>query len=600
MANLDLIKQRIDIVELVGQYVQLKKAGTNWKGLCPFHNEKSPSFMVSETKQMFHCFGCSAGGDIFEFIKKMEGVEFKEAMILLAKKAGITLEYQSPGQENRKNRLYDILEESTQFFENALRQNNAGADFARNYIATKRGLTDQTTRHFRIGYAPDSWSDLCDFLATKKFSAEEILESGMGACSEKTGRVYDRFRNRVAFPIFNPFGNIIGFSARVLNPERDKMGKYINSPETPTFHKGSVLYGLFQAKDAIKEKKSAILVEGQVDVIACHQAGFRNVVAASGTALTQDHLKILARYTDTLYLCFDSDKAGQMALLRSAKIVLPGTLAAKVITLPAGKDPDELIQKNPALFQEGVTAAKSLLDHYFHAITTRADFGNAAAKEKSIRFLLKILTLSSSAIQKEYYLEKISHAFGISGKSLNEESKKINAGPKIKPSVTPPAAAAVSPQKITPQEKKTSDLLDRVLGLWLSDWLETPRPPLPEEYLKFDFYPKTSLYKRISDWYSAHNSNNLADFTKTLPPEEHSIFQKLTFLGDEYYGHFQNDSRSKEWQFLSTEIKKIALSRELDTTSKQLFVAEAQKDAEKIQQLLVAMNGLHKQMSSLK
>ena len=311
MTNLEEIKNRLNIIDVVQEYLPLKKAGANWKAPCPFHNEKSASFMVSDTKQIWHCFGCGEGGDIFGFVMKIDGVEFSEALKTLAKKAGVELRHEDPKFTNQKTRAMEISDQAAKFF-HAYLLKSTEAEAAREYLK-RRGLTDQTIEEFQIGLAPNMWEGLLQVLAKKGYKPEELVSAGLVIKSDRRAdSYYDRFRNRIMFPITDVAGNVRGFTGRLM-PEEEKKpdagGKYMNTPETVIYNKGHIIYGLDKAKLAVKAKNEMVIVEGQMDVIASHQAGVKNVVASSGTAFTPEQFNMLKRYAETILLSFDTDAA---------------------------------------------------------------------------------------------------------------------------------------------------------------------------------------------------------------------------------------------------------------------------------------------------
>lgn len=306
----DQIKDRVDIIDLISGYLKLQKSGINYKARCPFHNEKTASFFVSPERQIWHCFGCSAGGDIFGFVKQIEGIEFADALRMLAARAGVELHRQSPEYQQyqtAKTKLYEICALATRFFEKQLRESVAGKK-ALDYLRD-RGLTDESIKNFRLGYAPESWNALGEFLE-RNYDSKDVFDAGLAVKKENSG-YYDRFRSRIMFPIFDLNGQVVGFSGRIFGePAKDaEAAKYVNTPQTAIYDKSRVLYGLDKAKLDIRRKNKCLVVEGNIDVIMSYQAGAANVVASSGTALTDGHLKIIKRYTDNLDLCFDADSA---------------------------------------------------------------------------------------------------------------------------------------------------------------------------------------------------------------------------------------------------------------------------------------------------
>jgi DNA primase len=342
---LERIKDRLDIVEVLSDYIDLRKAGTNYKALCPFHSEKTPSFIVSPDKQVFHCFGCGTGGDIVGFVMKHESMSFPEALKFLAQKAGMRPEEYETGEfrghSEEKASIKALLKDAAKFYMDALAANKE----ARDYLL-KRGLTEESLSRFSLGYAPKGWTALTDHLKRKKYSEEMILKSGVGhAASEGKKGIYDMLRDRIIFPIEDAQGAVIAFGGRVMD---DSLPKYLNSPDTMLFKKGETLYGLPQAKEAIRKKGYAVLSEGYLDVIASHQHGFENVLAPLGTALTPGHLKKLSRFTKKLVLVFDGDAAGLGAAKRALGTGLEQSFNLKVAVLPPGDDPDSLLKSKGA------------------------------------------------------------------------------------------------------------------------------------------------------------------------------------------------------------------------------------------------------------
>lgn len=414
------IKSRLDIVEVLREYIQLKPAGLNFRALCPFHREKTPSLMVSPEKQIWHCFGCGKGGDIFSFVMEMEGLSFVEALRLLAPKAGVELKRTDPALSSQRNRLLDIMAEAVRYYERALKEDGR-AGHVRDYLAG-RGLKKETIARWQIGYSPDSWDDLLLFLKSKGYKENEIFLAGLLVRSESGGRFYNRFRGRIMFPINDFNGNPVAFSARV-DPAREaeeKMGKYINSPQTAIYDKSRIVFGLDKAKLAIKQKGEVIVVEGQMDAITAHQNGFANVVASSGTALTISQLNLLKRYTNNILLAFDMDSAGQAAVKRGIAEALSLALNVKIITIPLGKDPDECLRTNPAAWQEAVGKAQPIMLYYFSKVFSGLDLSQVEQKRAAVRELLPVIKNLGDRIEQEFWLRELSEKVEIEEKTLRE------------------------------------------------------------------------------------------------------------------------------------------------------------------------------------
>ncbi len=422
MGVIDDIKARIDIVDLVKEYVpNLKPAGTNFRGLCPFHSEKTPSFMVSADKQIFKCFGCSEGGSVFDFFMKSEGVEFPEALRALAARAGIELTRRDPAQENRITRLMDLCAHAAACFAANLTQHTAQS--VRDYVIMKRGLNEQSMKDFQIGFSLDGWTSLTDALRKKGFTQEELIASGL--VIEKEGRVYDRFRRRIMFPIRDGHGNVVGFTGRLL-PEDEKTaqaGKYVNTPSTVLYDKSRVLYGFDRAKTHIRKNGMALLAEGQMDVIALHQLGFPYAVATSGTALTGEQVQFLKRHASTLVLGFDSDHAGQEAIRRGSDAALAEGLEVKVLLLPEGvKDPGDCLLKSDGagMIAHALQHAQPLMEYFFqkalrdHTVTTIE--GKKAIAKEVLGAIMKL----QNRVEADLYLTRLSGTLGVSDRVLRE------------------------------------------------------------------------------------------------------------------------------------------------------------------------------------
>ena len=340
MSDTDLIKDKIDIVDFIGEYIQLRPAGSRHKACCPFHQEKSPSFMVSRERQSWHCFGCGKGGDVFSFLQEMEGMDFVEALKYLAGRAGVELTTKVDNvRTDQKAKLKSINIEAARFFHKFLVQMDA-AKGARAYL-TERGVSDETIQEWQIGFIPDQWDLLTQYLLKKGFGIDDLVLAGLtikrDGADRNTGRgFYDRFRGRIMFPICDIHGSVAGFTGRVLVETEHSGGKYVNTPETPLFDKSRLMFGLHKAKQPIKQEQIIVMVEGQMDVIACHQAGMKYVVATSGTALTEHHVQLLKRYAPDLYLAFDSDSAGERAAKRGIELALEAGMHVKIIQIPEG------------------------------------------------------------------------------------------------------------------------------------------------------------------------------------------------------------------------------------------------------------------------
>jgi DNA primase len=429
------IKDRVDIVDLISGYLKLQKSGINYKARCPFHNEKTPSFFVSPERQIWHCFGCQAGGDIFGFVKQIEGVEFGDALRILAARAGIELHRQSPEYQQyqtAKTKLYEICALAMRFFEKQLRESGAGKKVIA-YLYD-RGLTDESMKNFHLGYAPDSWSALGDFLQ-RNYDVNDIFGAGL-AVKKDGGGYYDRFRSRIMFPIFDLNGQVVGFSGRVFGDlaKDAEAAKYVNTPQTAIYDKSRVLYGLDKAKLDIRRKNKCLVVEGNMDVIMSHQAGAANVVASSGTALTDGHLRIIKRYTDNLDLCFDADSAGEIATARGVDLALARGFNVGIIAIeppasepgePELKDPADYVKKYGSGWLEYSQKSRPFLEFYFETAKKTLDIATALGKKLMAQKLLPFLASMTNKIEQAHWISEIALALKLKEDILIREMSLV-------------------------------------------------------------------------------------------------------------------------------------------------------------------------------
>ncbi len=488
-SSVQKIKEKLSIEEVVSSYMKLDKAGASWKGKCPFHNEKTPSFFVSPDRGSYYCFGCGASGDIFTFVEEFEGLDFKGALKLLADRAGVTLEVYSKEMketDSEKEKLYRVMEEATKFFENNLK----GKKDALEYLKS-RGLTEKSIRDFRIGFAVLDWRRLYDYLKSKNFSDNEIEKAGLAkksipfadgtsllARGRTGGGLYDRFRGRIMFPISDSSGRIIAFSGRILVDD-GKSAKYLNSPETLIFNKSSVLFGIDKAKDAIRKNNFSILVEGQMDLILSHQAGYKNTIATSGTALSDStiskenvisNLGLIRRLSSNIVLAFDADRAGANATIKAGKIALSLGMDVKVVDMPEGVDPADLITQNNFIagadvWRLAIKNSKHIIEFLLNKVLK--NFGNDARKAgREIKEkILPFVNALESSIEKMHFIKKISDASSIPQNALQDDLKKIEQELKYETEETETAKENV-------EKKLRKDPIERRL-LGIAFWQES-------------------------------------------------------------------------------------------------------------------------------
>jgi DNA primase len=463
---LDDIRFRCDIVDIIDAYITLPRKSGAIKTLCPFHKEKTPSFHVNAQRQMFHCFGCGAGGDVFKFVMLYEQVDFPMAIKILAEKAGVPVEFEKGSQPSGERDLLLSVQEKLALDYHKMLMKSPDAQIARDYLV-QRKLTGDIAESFLIGYAPEKRGSLLEWARRNNFSPSTLELAGLLAHQTdgpNAGNYYDRFRGRVMFPIRNEQGRVIGFSGRTLIKDA-KIAKYVNSPETPVFRKSHILYALDRARREIADKREAIVCEGQIDVIRCHQAGFTNAVAAQGTAFTEDHARILRRYADGVILVFDSDEAGRTAALRATHIFLRAGLAVRIASLPQGEDPDSLILREGASsFQRILQQAVPALDFQINLLVTREDMRSEAGLMRVSRAVLSTISQAPNAIQRDVLLQNAARRLNISAAALQAELRPMlrNATGQTTdtPALTPVDPCPRNEEVLTEHIGASPDLVD--------------------------------------------------------------------------------------------------------------------------------------------
>ena len=416
------IKDKLSILDVITPYVELHKAGKNFKGKSPFSSEKTPSFYVSPDRGMYYCFSTSQGGDMFSFVQAMEGVDFKEALKILADKAGVELVPEDPKKRSERERLYAALEAATVFYAEWLDQESEAAAYLK-----RRGVTPQTIAKWRIGYAPGppkhGWRHVKEQLEAKGFTKDEILKAGLIKTTEGGKEPFDVFRDRVMFPMAEPSGKIVAFSGRILHPD-DKAPKYVNSPETLLYKKSDLLFGYDKAKESIRKLNFSLIVEGQFDVVMCHQAGYGNTVAVSGTALTLHHVQLLERLSDRVVLALDADRAGINAMKKSASVMLGRGLDVKVAELPLGEDPADMIQKDPAQFKQVIGKSVHVIEFLLHVLRREIE-DDRSFKLKARDEVLPFILLLPNRIDQEHFVGKVAEAIGTTADAIRFELDRL-------------------------------------------------------------------------------------------------------------------------------------------------------------------------------
>jgi len=577
MSVVDEVKQKIDIVDFIGAYVQLRKAGRNFKGLCPFHNEKTPSFMVFPEQGTWHCFGaCGTGGDMFTFLMKKENVDFAEALKQLAQRAGVELHHDKPGEDAERKRLREILAAAAAQYHYQLK-NSPAAQFARDYLA-RRFVSADAINSFELGFALDDWGAMQAFLVGKNFAPKEIEAAGLAKLRD-SGGYYDAFRGRLMFPIRNRSSEVIGFGARALGDEEPK---YLNSPQTALFDKSATLYGLDQAKDAIRAQNLAVIVEGYMDVIGAHQAGFKNVVASLGTALTEKQLGLLKRTTNRYALALDPDAAGEEATKRGLEVArgaldrksVPVPMGAGmigfenrleaellVIPMPEGRDPDEIIHADPEEWTRLVERAEPLVDFYFHALTKDLDLEKAHDKSTAVQRLTPIIREIGDAVQRSHYTQELSRLVHVPEQTISQElGKAASRAPRREPT---------REAQPTQEPTRTESRLERYM---LTLALRAPEQLTRATFLEGEDFTDTE-YRALFV--------TLKDFVRDSTQIDLGAFRSLL---DESLG-VALDALAVETSRLS-ELSEMELTREIETTAYRLRQTRDKNELTQVEVLL--------------
>jgi DNA primase len=563
------IKNRLDIIEVIGSYIKLQKTGINYRAVCPFHAEKKPSFFVSPSRQIWHCFGCSSGGDIFKFVMQIEGVEFGDALRILAQRAGVELRKQTPEYrqwKTERQELYDVCELAAKFFEKQLQESKWGRE-AKDYLLSRK-ITEESIKKWRIGYAPDVWQGLADFLNSKGYQQGKIKEAGLGLSSEK-GSFYDRFRGRIIFPIFDLNSQIVGFGGRVFKDKDNKeIAKYVNTPQTVLYDKSRILYGLDKAKVEIRKKNACILVEGYTDVIMAHQAGTENVVATSGTALTPFQLKILKRYTENLVLGFDMDVAGDTATKRGIDLAQSSGFNIKVLRLPEGKDAAEIISKNEKEWQESLLQPKSIMDFYFESAFSGRDKKSADGKKEISGILLPVIKRIPNSIVQSHWISELAKRLGTREEVIEQELKKV------KLEEYPEVLGVEEEEKKSLPVKTRRELLEERLAVLI---LKSPQ--------------NIDLVKNLSDKFSEPVRDVLTKL-KNKTKVDSDFYNYLALRAD--VEEIEEEEIVPEIQCCLGEIVAMEIKNKLDGISREIRTAEEEKDWKKVEHLTKEFNQLIK------
>ena len=567
--QVDEVKARTDIVSVIGERIELKKAGRNFKANCPFHGEKTASFMVSPELQIFKCFGCGEGGDAFSFLEKYEGMEFPEALKYLADKAGIKLKRTNFGQASEKEKMVEINTQTLRFYNYLLLDHPVGKK-ALNYLTRDRGLKPETIKEFQLGYSPDNSYAMKQFLVTKKkFDARDVEKAGIGIV--RGANVYDRFSGRVVFPLFDHRGNPVGFAGRIMPGGREDTAKYINSPETPVYHKSNILYALNITKGLIKKKKIAIVVEGELDAISSYQAGVKNVVAIKGSALTEEQTRLLSRFAPKFILALDSDLAGDAAARRGLSIASKLGVEIKVAKITDYKDPDEAARGNPESYKKDLINAEGVWDYLIDSVFTRNDVDSGAGKAKISKELTPILAEIDDKIVQAHYVNIVARKLGVPLEAVSEQISKVTTEAK------PPSLSG------TPQTKETSTrrqlLEERLLALAFQT---DPKKLLGGDIDGvFDLPLNTRLLEEYKKFAGTKKAFDASAFSEKLPAELFEGFAKMVLL-DEREQTADPESLEKELDLVKKELKILRIKENLKALALKMRELEEKGDKDKL------------------
>src|SRR3989339_1295156 len=593
MADTQLIKEKLDIVQTIQEYVPLKKAGIYYKAPCPFHREKTPSFMVNAEKQIWKCFGCSKGGDIFSFIQEMEGLDFPEALKLLADRAGVKIDsYRSEIDKSQKNRILDINQKAASFFHHILTEME-GANGAREYL-DKRGLTKETIEKWQIGFVPDQWDLLTKYFLKKGIGIDDLVVAGLVIKKDvaRAGQgFYDRFRGRIMFPIWDVHGNVVGFTGRVLVETEKSGGKYVNTPQTPVYDKSRVVFGLNKAKQDIRKKDVVVMVEGQMDVIACHQAGMKNVVATSGTALTSEQIILLKRYSSNMNMAFDADDAGINAVDRGIDLAVVQGMHIRVIEIPEGKgkDPDECLKTNPDVWFDAVKNASPVMNWRFSRAFAGKNLSDPIEKQKIVDKLLPKIVIISYAVERDHWLQQLASRVGVDTNILREDLKRIEKKASPAPMVQAPTSVFSPPKPlvkkpVSRQEQLFERYLMAVLVSREGGSLEHVQDQRFPQFQEFALYP---LYEKLKVQYTSVRSiqtDQLREFFEKQDEENllDILMMKAHLELDDLDAKAMKSEAEETLSVLHEALRQVRL-KSLELALRQ---AEAEKNPEHMQAIL--------------
>lgn len=558
------IKEKLSIVDVIAPYVELHRAGKNFKGRSPFTSEKTPSFYVSPDRGMYYCFSSSQGGDMFTFVEKMEGVDFKGALKILAEKAGVELVPEDPKKRDLRDALYQALEEATKFFESELPKCTDATKYLEN-----RKVTADTISKWRIGYAPNDWRKAREYLNKKGFDDQTLLQAGITKQADQGKQPYDVFRDRIMFPIMDSSGRVIGFSGRILSKDTEAP-KYVNSPETMLFNKSEALFGYSHAKHGIHKLDFSLIVEGQFDVVLSHQAGYKNTVAVSGTALTPEHVSLLQRLSNKVVLALDADKAGVAAVKRAAELMLARGIDLKVARLHGGKDPADLVKEDPQLLKNDIKNAKHVIEFLLEILKEESS-DERRYKVRTRDEVLPYLLLIESHIERDHFAEIIAKAIGTAVEAVRLEAARLEATRKEIP------RAIVTDQKAAIEEKVNPTRRQNLIA-YLA---------VIEELLE------TSEAHMLAERFVAAVKETPVEIREKLHA---SVKSELAFKLEERMAEMKPSRIREEWEDGIKELEKLMVREAMLTAKEALSIAEGEGDEVSIKDLIDQIDVLQRKL----
>ncbi len=571
------VKNKTDIVSIISEYIEVKKAGRNYKANCPFHGEKTPSFMISPELQMYKCFGCGKSGDVFTFIEEHEGMEFGETLKYLAEKAGVKLIFSNNDNHSDRERIIEVNNSAQKFFEYAL-NNHPEAKRVFEYLKKDRGLNEESIKKFNIGYSPNDFKALSNYLIQKKnYNINDLEKTGLLAGSK--GRLFDRFKGRVIFPLFDHRGEVVGFAGRILPWDKQDMAKYINSPETAVYHKSKVLYGLNITKGEIRNSKFAIIVEGELDMISSYQAGIKNVIAIKGSALTEDQIRLINRFCQKIVLCLDSDTAGDEAAKRGAISAINLGFEVKVAHIKSYKDPDEAARKDPEAYRTAISEAVDIWDFLINQIFNKYDMGTGNGKASISREIIPLLQLIEDKIVQSYYIENVARRLSVPVDAVLGQISKQDVSN---------SSANIETYKVVDTKRDRRQIIEERLLLNLL----TNEPQKIFNIEISSLFSSNIILKVISNldtFFKTKKTFDMSTFSSFLPSELKSYFSEIILNNEE------NEDQTR----LIKELKKIILKQTMEDLGLKIRESEAKTESDKVSEYQKEYSEIAKKLSAL-